>query len=186
MCLNLRKNCCFLGVPRGPYRDTRRRRALCLSPRGQYSEAFAYHLRRRRRRALWLWGGCWLAAWGLIQNKQKTKNNMPSRTGPCEKRIGVAQATSLPFLGNCVSRCASPSRPWSSPRIARRGTPSLGKFDNQYFQSFTDGLSRISNSPITTVSFQKRPTVVFFFFRLSFLTAVEHPRIEIRRPGFEG
>ena len=39
----------YLGVPEGPYRDTRRRRALCLSPWGQYSEAFAYHLRRRRR-----------------------------------------------------------------------------------------------------------------------------------------
>ena len=52
----------YLGVPEGPYRDTRRRRALCLSPHGRYPEAFAYHLRRRRRRALWLWGGWWLAA----------------------------------------------------------------------------------------------------------------------------
>ena len=48
---------------------------------------------------------------------------LPGRTACCEKRIAVAQAASLPFPGNCVSRCASPSRPWSSPRIARRGTP---------------------------------------------------------------
>ena len=35
-----------LGVPEGPYRDTRRRRRLSLSPHRRYPEAFAYHLRR--------------------------------------------------------------------------------------------------------------------------------------------
>ena len=115
----------FLGVPEGPYRDTRRRRALCLSPHGRYPEAFAYHLRRRRRRALWLWGGWWLAAGGgLVAGWQLVRGwlGLPACLA-AQKRIAVAQAASLPFPGNCVSRCASPSRPWSSLHIARCGTP---------------------------------------------------------------
>ena len=46
------------------------------------------------------------------------------------KNIEIEELTS--FLGNCVSRRASPSRPWSSLRIARRGTPRDGSLHLAY------------------------------------------------------
>ena len=55
-----------LGVPEGPYRVARRRRACPSSPTDRPSEALAYRLRRRRRRACWQVAWVWfLVGWWL-------------------------------------------------------------------------------------------------------------------------